>query len=73
MEKYELFIKLLNEEKIYMYKRVDFKLICAWLSISPKLMNFILKKELGFSGEALLSYLREKERLFFLKKYKIRL
>lgn len=64
-EAYELLEKLLDEEKVYLDRGLDFRRLCTWLKVQPQLMDELLIRELGIDGEGLISSLRggERERL----------
>lgn len=59
MEKYELFGRLMTEDKIYEDPSMDFKKACALAGIRPCVLDRLLKKELGVNGNELLDNYRK--------------
>ena len=48
---YGIFADLLLEEKVYMDRRITFARLCRWLGVSRKVLDALVRKELGMSGK----------------------
>lgn len=69
----ELFVSLLEQEKVYMNPDVSFCMICGWIKTSPEEMDSILLREFGYSGDDILKVYRDGIALHFMEKYGIKL
>ena len=58
-EKFELFYRLLEEEKVYMVPGVTFVKICGWIGADAGEMDSYIESELGYSGDGILEAYRE--------------
>lgn len=68
---YEIFSKMLLEDKIFMDKDITFSLICFAIKANRKELNKLIKKELGFTGPELMKLYRSMEFERIIDKYKI--
>ena len=59
MKKYELFGRLMIEERIYNVAGMDYRRICSIVGVRPGALDKILMKELGMKGEELVDIYRE--------------
>lgn len=67
--KSEIFLKMIEEDCIYLCRSLDFRTICTLLKISPEDLDRRLSCTLGFTGEELLSYMRKSYADYLSKKY----
>lgn len=57
-DKYDKLARLLNEERLYIDRKVDFASLCAVLDADADAMDAIVREELGVTGEQWISELR---------------
>ena len=55
---FDLFCRLLTQERLYIDPAFSFSSACRWIGASPAELNLQLENELGFSGEALIAHFR---------------
>lgn len=55
---YDLFCRLLTEERLYIDPSFSFSAACRWIGADPAELDLLLEKELGYSGEALIGHFR---------------
>ena len=70
-ESYEIFSRMLLEDKIFMDSNISFNMLCSWIGADRKQLNAYIKKELGLSGECLMQTYRAMEMERIAGKYKI--
>lgn len=70
-ESYELFSRLLLEDKIFMDSNISFSLLCSWIGADRRKLDAYIKSELGCSGEGLMETYRAMEFERIADKYKI--
>ncbi|MBR1872890.1 MAG: hypothetical protein IJ795_06770 [Bacteroidales bacterium] len=71
MHAYEIFVRMIVEDRIYLDRRVSFPLICRWIGADRDELDALVREELGFSGRALLRYYRASEPRRLMSKYGI--
>lgn len=69
MKSYELFSRLLLEDKIFMDSNLTFSAVCCWIGADRRKLNNLIKKELGLSGPALMRVYRNMEMERIAEKY----
>jgi len=69
LRSYEIFGRLLLEDRIYLSPYVTFAGICRWLDADRKALDALLRHELGISGNALLRRYRSQEAERLRQKY----
>ena len=60
MAGYERFSRLMTEEKVYRDSGMDFRRICRRAGVRPRALGRLLRRDLGFSGAALLRAFRSR-------------
>lgn len=60
--RYAAFGDLLVQERIYIDPSIDFRTVCAWLSVRPAALDRLLVRELGYSGDGLFAEYRRRYR-----------
>jgi hypothetical protein len=63
------FEQMMDEDKIYIDPRVDFRKICYMAGTRPEVLDRILSRELGMKGSEILSVYRSQYQDMLLKKY----
>ena len=58
-EKLAVFAALLDEEKVYMDRMLDFCCICSWMGVDREGMDRYLMEELGHTGDDILMKYRD--------------
>ena len=69
----ETFLKMMEEDHIYLCRRLDFKSICLLLKESPEAVNEQLTELIGHTGEELISLMNDSYINYIAKKYNLSL
>ena len=70
-EQYEVFGRLLIEDRIYVDPNVTFPMICRWLGADEKELDEKILSELGVNGRTLLRTYRAQEPARLREKYSL--
>ncbi len=70
IESYELFSRLLLEDKIYMDSSITFPFLCSCIGANRKKLDRLIRNELGISGARLIETYRAMEFSRIAEKYK---
>ena len=57
-EKYELFGRLMTEDKVYQDPSLGYRALCRMIGIKPRMLDRLLMKELGVKGKDLFGIYR---------------
>lgn len=66
---YEIFGRMLLEDKVYLDPSVTFDMICRWIGADRHLLDALVRRELGISGQALMRLYRAREPQRLVAKY----
>ncbi|MGM9737369.1 MAG: hypothetical protein ACI3ZT_03030 [Candidatus Cryptobacteroides sp.] len=69
---YELFSKLMLEDRLYLDRKCSFRWICKRFGMDRKSLNSLIIKELGLTGEGIIKAYRRAEEERIRKKYTVK-
>lgn len=69
MKSYEIFSRLLHEDKIFMDPSLSFSIICRWIGADRRRLDKLIKNELGLSGMEMIRAFRAIEMERIAEKY----
>ena len=70
-QQYEIFGRLLLEDRIFLDPNVTFSMICKWLGADEKELDEMVRSELGVSARSLMSTYRAQEPARLREKYSL--
>ena len=65
----EIFLRMMNEDHIYLCTSLDFPSVCRLIGVREKLLNFALLGSIGLTGEALMTQYRTSYMKYLGNKY----
>ena len=72
-EGYELFARLMEDEKVYMNPFLTFDSVCALIGVGHRELDDYIRGQLGCGGHDIMKAYRDSLPLYFLQKYGIML
>lgn len=72
-EGYELFARLMEDEKVYMNPFLTFDSVCALIGVGYRELDDYIRGQLGCGGHDIMKAYRDSLPLYFLQKYGIML
>ena len=51
---YEIFGRMMTEDKLYLSRRITFRRICRWLGVPRRNLDLRIRQELGMGGQELM-------------------
>ena len=69
---YELFSKLMLEDRLYLDRKCSFRWICKCFGMDRRRLNRLIVKELGLSGNSIIRAYRRVEEDRIRKKYSVK-
>ena len=69
---YEIFGRMMTEDRLYLDRRITFRRICGWLEVSRRDLNSLVLREMGMTGQELIRKYRDHEERSLRNKYAIK-
>ena len=69
---YEIFGRMMTEDKLYLSRRITFRRICRWLGVPRRNLDLRIRQELGMGGQELMRRYRGNDERSLRKKYAIK-
>ena len=69
MKSYEIFSRLMHEDKIFMDSNLPFSIVCRWIGADRRKLDKLIKSELGISGMQMMRAFRAIEMERIAEKY----
>ena len=69
---YEIFGRMMTEDKLYLSRRITFRRICRWLGVPRRNLDLMIRQELGMGGQELMRRYRGDDERSLREKYVIK-
>ena len=69
---YEIFGRMMTEDKLYLSRRITFRRICRWLGVPRRNLDLMIRQELGMGGQELMRRYRGDDERSLREKYEIK-
>ena len=69
---YEIFGRMMTEDKLYLSRRITFRRICRWLGVPRRNLDLMIRQELGMGGQELMRRYRGDDERSLREKYAIK-
>ena len=69
---YEIFGRMMTEDKLYLSRRITFRRICRWLGVPRRNLDLRIRQELGMGGQELMRRYRGNDERSLREKYAIK-